>query len=74
MKKTYQSNLIRENVETYFLLSIFGGPHTKKKKKKKRKYKTIVGREKISMRKGYQDAKKIDKDWLRRFKNTNIKI
>jgi len=44
------------------------------KKKKKRKYKTIVERKKISVRREYQGAKKMVKDWLRRFKNTNIKI
>jgi hypothetical protein len=45
-----------------------------KKRKKKRKYKTIVERKKISVRREYQGAKKMVKDWLRRFKNTNIKI
>jgi hypothetical protein len=30
----WKNILIRENVETYLLLCIFGGPHTKKERKR----------------------------------------
>jgi hypothetical protein len=51
------------------------GPHTKRRKYRKNQ-KKIFGRNKkiIAVKKGCQSAQKIAKNWLRRFKNTKIKI
>jgi hypothetical protein len=55
-----------------------GVPH--KKRKEKRKYKKIKkkllreNQKYIQVRRGYQSDQKIAKDWLRRIKNTKIKI
>jgi len=54
---------------------IFGSPHKKKKKiQKNKKYMFEKTQKIITVKKGCQNAKKMVKNWLRRFKNTNIKI
>jgi len=53
-------------------------PHKKRKEKrkyKKKKKKLLRENQKyIQVRRGYQSDQKIAKDWLRRIKNTKIKI
>ena len=60
------------------LLPIFEGPTQKEKGKekiKKNKKKLLRENQKyIQVRRGYQSDQKIAKDWLRRIKNTKIKI
>jgi len=54
-----------------------GVPHKKRKEKRKyKKKKKLLGENQkyIQVRRGYQSAQKIAKDWLRRIKNTKIKI
>jgi hypothetical protein len=48
-------------------------PHTKKKKKNKKHYRKKT-KKYIAVRRGHRGAQNIAKDWLRKFKNTTIKI
>jgi len=65
-----------ENFQFDMLLPIFKSPHQKKKKKKSKNQKHCLKKTKkyITVRRGHKGAQKIAKDWLRKFKNTNIKI
>jgi hypothetical protein len=59
------------------LLSIFKSPHQKKKEEKKSKNQKHCRKKTkkyVTVRRGHKGAQKITKDWLRKFKNTTIKI
>jgi len=57
------------------LLSIFGSPHKKEENTRKSKnIFTTKPKKIIAVRKRCWNAQKMTKNWLRRFKNTKIKI
>jgi hypothetical protein len=59
------------------LLHIFGFPHIKKKEKIQKKNIYIFRRKEkkiIAVRRGYQSAQKMTKNWLRRLKIQRLKF
>jgi hypothetical protein len=56
------------------LLSIFGSPQKKKNTRKSKNIFTRKPKKIIAVRKRCWNAQKMTKNWLRRFKNTKIKI
>jgi len=55
--------------------NLFLDPRTKKKKiQKNKKYMFEKNPKNNNSKKGYQSAQKMTKNWLRRFKNTELKI
>jgi hypothetical protein len=56
------------------LLPIFGSPQKKIQNKKNQKIYSEENQKVIALNKGFRSAKKIIKNWLRRLKNTKIKI